>query len=82
MNLETIDQLIEVLLNYRGDSRILATSESCCTKIGDVYMAADGTVLIDVDPDPGGQYKEFFMSGRLEVAKRMEPPLRERGEFS
>lgn len=81
MNIETVGELIDTLLQYPRDARALATSESCCTPIGGVYLAGDGTLLIDVDADPGGQYREFFESGRLQPAKRIEPPLSEREVF-
>jgi len=81
MKIETVGDLKQALDLFGDFTRVLATSASICTPIGDLYLAADGTLLIDVDADPGGQYKEFFQRGRLQPSKRMEPPLKEREVF-
>jgi len=81
MKINTVRDLLNQLKQYSPDTKILSTAESVCTPIGGVYLSKEGTLLIDVDADPGGQYKKFFQSGRLNPRKRIEPPIKERVIF-
>lgn len=57
----TVIELIEKLNDLKGDARVLATWEGTVQELS-VYVAKDGTVMIDADQEV---YRKDFESGRL-----------------